>query len=202
MAERHIFNVDQFKANMTGGGARANQFFVTLSFPTYVPTGNPAALQASFLCSATSLPGSVVNPTIVQYRGREVKFAGERTFAPWTVTIMNDVSFNIRNSLESWMAGMNGLGDNTGVTQPSQYQRNIFVTQLDRNNNPLKVYELKSAFPVDLSEIALSYGDNDTIETFTCSFQYQHFETKFDTALSIGNVVNNTIGRGRSILGI
>jgi len=191
MAERHIFSVDQFKAAMIGGGARANQFFVALSFPGYVSAGPAASTQGAFLCSATTLPGSVVNPTIVQYRGREVKFAGERTFAPWTVTIMNDVSFNIRNALEQWMSGMNGLKDNNGFTNPVQYQNNINVTQLDRNNMPLKLYQLKSAFPVDLSEIQLSYGDNDTIETYTCTFQYQHYETKFDAAFSIGNVVNN-----------
>ena len=194
MAERSIFSVDQFKSNMTGGGARANQFFVALSFPDYVGAGAAASVQGAFLCSATTLPGSVVNPTIVQYRGREVKFSGERTFAPWTVTIMNDVSFNIRNAVEKWMAGMNGLQDNNGFTNPFVYSKNINVTQLDRNNNPLKLYELKSAFPVDMSEIALSYGDNDTIETYTVTFQYQHFDTKFDNILSVGNILNNVGG--------
>jgi hypothetical protein len=200
MAERSIFNVNQFKAFMVGGGARANQFFVNLSFPGYVGGGTIATAQAAFLCSATSLPGSVVNPTIVQYRGREVKFSGERTFAPWTVTIMNDASFNVRNKLEKWMEGMNGLANNNGRTNPQEYQKDLNVTQLDRNNNPLKIYSIKSAFPVDLSEVALAYGDNDTIETYTCTFQYQHYQTQFDTLLSVGNTVNNTVGAGRGFL--
>ena len=202
MAERSIFNVDQFKAAMIGGGARANQFFVALSFPTYVTLGGAATAQAAFLVNAAALPGSIVQPTIVPYRGREVKFAGERIFQPWTITVMNDVSFNIRNSLERWMAGINGLQDNTGRTNPRDYQTNLTVTQLDRNNNPLKIYTLASAFPVDLSVITLNYGDNDTIEQYTVTFQYQHYTTSFDTALSVGNVVNNTIGGGGSIFGI
>lgn len=202
MAERSIFNVDQFKAAMIGGGARANQFFVGLSFPSYVSVGALASAQAAFLCSGASLPGSVVAPTIVQYRGREVKFAGERTFAPWTITVMNDVSFNIRNQLEKWMDGMNGLQNNNGYTNPLQYQTNLNVTQLDRNNNPLKSYKIVGAFPIDLSDIALSYGDNDTIETYTVTFQYQHYETILDGALSAGNVINNTIGKGGGVLGI
>lgn len=200
MAERSIFNVNQFKAFMVGGGARANQFFVNLNFPGYVGGGTAATAQAAFLCSATSLPGSVVNPTIVQYRGREVKFSGERTFAPWTVTIMNDASFNVRNKLEKWMEGMNGLANNNGRTNPAEYQKNLTVTQLDRNNNPLKIYTLYSAFPVDLSEITLNYGDNDTIETYTCTFQFQHYQTQFDTLLSIGNTVNNAAGAGRGFI--
>lgn len=193
MAERSIFNVDQFKAALIGGGARANQFFVTLNFPSFVTLGSAATAQAAFLVNATTLPGSVVNPARVAYRGREVKLAGERVFQPWQITVLNDVSFNIRNQLEKWMAGMNDLVDNTGKTNPREYQANVTVTQLDRNNNPLKIYTLASAFPVDISDIQLSYGDNDTIETYTVTFEYQHYTTSFDTELSIGNTVNNTL---------
>ena len=202
MAERSIFNVDQFKAALVGGGARANQFFVALSFPTYVTLGSVASAQAAFLVNATTLPGSIITPTIVPYRGREVKLAGERTFAPWTIQVLNDVSFNIRNQLEKWMAGMNDLQNNNGRTNPRDYQANITVTQLDRNNNPLKVYTLHSAFPVNIGDITLNYGDNDTIETYTVEFQFQHFTTSFDSLLSAGNVLNNTVGSGTGIFGI
>ena len=200
MAERSIFNVDQFKAAMVGGGARANQFFVALNFPSYVTLGSAAAAQGAFLVSSAALPGSIVNPTIVPYRGREVKFAGERIFQPWTVTVMNDVTFNIRNSLEKWMAGMNDPVNNNGRTNPREYQTNLTVTQLDRNNNPLKIYTLASAFPVDISDIQLNYGDNDTIETYTVTFQYQHYTTSFDTELSVGAAANNVLGAGTGII--
>ena len=202
MAERSIFNVDQFKAAMVGGGARANQFFVSLTFPSYVNLGGAATAQAAFLVSATTLPGSVIGNTAVQYRGRQVNFAGERTFAPWSITVLNDVSFNIRNSLEKWMAGMNGLVNNSGRTNPADYQVNLGVTQLDRNNNPLKIYTLHSAFPTDLGDITVSYGDNDTIETYTCTFQFQHFTTSFDTALSVGNAVNQVANAGQGVFNI
>lgn len=202
MAERSIFNVDQFKAAMVGGGARANQFFVALNFPGYVAQGAAATAQAAFLVNATTLPGSVVAPTIVPYRGREVKFAGERTFQPWTVTVLNDVSFNVRNSLEKWMEGMNGLVNNSGRTNPRDYQVNISVTQLDRNNNPLKIYNLASAFPVDLSDISLNFGDDNTIETYTCTFAYQHYTTSLDSALSLGNTVNQIANAGAGALGV
>ena len=202
MAERSIFNVDQFKAAMVGGGARANQFFVTLNFPSYVALGGVAGAQAAFLVNAATLPGSIIQPTIVPYRGREVKFAGERVFQPWSITVMNDVSFNIRNALEKWMVGINGLSDNAGRTNPVDYQANLAVTQLDRNNNPLKIYNLVSAFPIDIGDIALNYGDNDTIETYTVTFQYQHYTTVLDTALSVGNVINNVTNTGKTLFGI
>jgi hypothetical protein len=202
MAERSIFNVDQFKAALVGGGARANQFFVALNFPSYVTLGGVASAQAAFLVNAATLPGSIINPTIVPYRGREVKFAGERVFQPWTITVMNDVTFNIRNSLEKWMSGMNDLANNNGRTNPADYQANLTVTQLDRNNNPLKIYNLKSAFPVDIGDIQLNYGDNDTIETYTVTFQYQHYTTSFDAALSVGNAVNTVANAGMGVFGL
>jgi hypothetical protein len=191
MSERSIFSVDQFKASLLGGGARANQFFVALTFPGYVSLGSLATAQGAFLVNSAALPGSIVNPTIVPYRGREVKFAGERIFQPWTITVYNDVTFNIRNKLEQWMAGMNALETGGGKINPREYQSEIFVTQLDRNNQPLKVYQLAGAFPVDLGDIQLNYGDNDTIETYTVTFQYQHYTTKFDSLLSLANAATS-----------
>lgn len=202
MAERSIFNVDQFKAALVGGGARANQFFVALSFPSYVTLGGVAAAQGSFLVNATTLPGSIITNTPVQYRGRQVNLAGERIFNPWSVQVLNDVSFNIRNAFERWMAGINDLQNNNGRTNPRDYQANITVTQLDRNNNPLKIYTLHSAYPTNLGDIALNYGSNDVVEEYPVEFTFQHFTTSFDTALSVGNTVNSVLNAGRGVLGI
>ena len=184
MAEVSIFNVDQFKAALAGGGVRANQFFVRLHYPPgIVPIGageqTITGQGSDFLVSATTLPGSGINPTIVPYRGREVKFAGERVFQPWSITVLNDASFSIRNAMEEWMNSMNNLIDGRGNMTPSLYQTDLFVTQLNRDSAPLKEYKIVNAFPIDISDIALSFGDNDTIETFTVTFQYQHFETGY-----------------------
>ena len=93
-------NISDFKAQLTGGGARANQFRVELSFPSFVTLGAIAGVQAQFLCNAAQLPSSTIEPITVLYRGRPVNFAGERTFQPWTISVYNDTNFNIRNALE------------------------------------------------------------------------------------------------------
>ena len=181
MAEFSFFSVDAFKTALNGGGVRANQFFVRLSYPNgIVPVvAEQTALgqNSDFLVSAATLPGSIINPTIVPYRGREVKFAGERVFQPWTITVLNDANFSVRNSMEIWMESMNSTIDARGLLNPRNYQTDLYVTQLNRNNQPLKQYKIVNAFPIDIGDIALSFGDNDTIETFTVTFQYQHFET-------------------------
>ena len=171
------FNVESFKSALTNGGARPNQFAVQLSFPTFVTGQALAVARAPFLVSVAELPGQTVNPAIVQYRGREVKFVGDRIFAPWTITVLNDADMSIRNAMEQWMGGMEDYATKFGQLQPSQYQRDLQVFQLDRNGNALKSYNIVNAFPVDLSPIALDFGANDQISSFTVTFQYQHFVT-------------------------
>ena len=92
-------NISDFKAQLIGGGARANQFQVQLTFPSFVSAGAAVGINAQFLCKAAQLPASTVENMPIYYRGRQVNFAGERTFAPWSVTIYNDTTFTIRNAL-------------------------------------------------------------------------------------------------------
>lgn len=181
------FNVERFKSALTNGGARPNQFAVQLSFPSYVATQALAVARAPFLVNIAELPGQTLNPAIVQYRGREVKFAGDRIYAPWTVTILNDADMSIRNALEQWTGGMEDYANKFGRLQPSEYQRDLQVFQLDRNGNILKSYNLASAFPVDISPVALDFGANDQISQFTVTFQYQHFTTSNNP---LGSIIN------------
>jgi len=73
---------------------------------------------------------------------------------------------------------MNGKIDNEGVLTPSEYQTDLVVKHLDRNNDTLPggTYTIRNAFPIQMSEIALQYAQNDIIEEFTVTFQYQHYE--------------------------
>lgn len=168
-------NITDFKARLGAGGARPNQFRVLLGFPGYV-TG--VDVSHSILVTGAAVPASTVNPAIIQYRGREVKLAGERIFDPWTITIVNDTTQNLRRAFEQWMQGMNGKDNNEGLLTPSQYQADIVVQHLDRNDDVLPggTYTLRGAFPINLSEIALAYAQNDILEEFTVTFQYQYYD--------------------------
>lgn len=177
MADTVYFNVDQFKAQLNGGGARPNQFFVQLTFPASVTLGALAIQSSPFLVTAASLPGSTIGVASTMYRGREVPMAGERQFQAWSVNVLNDNNFTIRNALEDWSSKMNDYQNNSGELSPSKYQADMLVTQLDRNNLPLKTYQIRSAFPVEIGEVPLDFSANDVISSFTCSFKYQDFKT-------------------------
>jgi hypothetical protein len=168
-------DISKFKGLLGAGGARPNQFRVLLNWPGYV-TSVPDR-EYALLVTGAALPASTVNPTLVQYRGREVKLAGERIFDPWTVTIINDTEMSLRKPFEEWMTGMNDLELNTGVLTPTEYQADIIVQHLDRNDEVLMEYTLYNSFPINMSEIGLQYGQNDVIEEFTVTFNYSHYLT-------------------------
>tara|TARA_B100001175_G_scaffold313446_1_gene321055 strand:- start:255 stop:767 length:513 start_codon:yes stop_codon:yes gene_type:complete len=166
-------NITNFKTALANGGARPNQFKVFIPFPS-----GEANENEQLLVSGAALPASTVNPVITQYRGREVKFAGERIFDPWTITIINNEKQTLRRLFEDWMELINNKEDNSGSTEWRTYQQDVIVEHLDRNDVPLTggKYILKEAFPINMSEIALQYAQNDIIEEFTVTFQYQTYE--------------------------
>lgn len=168
--------IQEFKSRLGDGGARPNQFRVLLTFPGFVTDFDEAY---SVLVSGAALPASTVNPAIIQYRGREIKLAGERIFDPWTITVVNDTENSLRKPFENWMEGMNNKEFNSAEKlRPADYQSDITIEHLDRNNDVLRhgTYTLRDAFPINMSEIALQYAQNDIIEEFTVTFQYQWYD--------------------------
>lgn len=171
-------SINDFKAQMIDGGARSNQFYVQLQFPTWVPFGMVQGQRAQFLCKAAQLPASTIADVEVQYRGRQIHFAGERTFQPWIVTILNDSTFGIRNALEAWQAGIQDYDLTTGMLPPSSYQVDMSVYQLDRNGNELKMYQFADTYPSTISTIQLSFDQPNVIEEYEVEFVYNYFTSK------------------------
>ena len=173
-------NINDFKAKLAGGGARANQFKVTMPFPGYSQVGGEIE-ELAFLCKVTQLPAMTVGMVTVPFRGRQIKIAGDRTYADWTITVINDTNFKLRNAFERWQNGINNATDGEGLTNPADYQVDAFVDQLDRNGATIKSYTLRGAYPIDIAQIELDYGNNDTIEEFQVTFNYQYFESNTTT---------------------
>ena len=168
--------IDDFKANLIGGGARANQFRVTVTPPPGIATGLDVR-RASFLVTTSSLPAQTMGEIPVPFRGRSIYIAGDRTFGDaWTTTFYNDTDFMIRDAMERWSNGINDFADNTGVIAPADYQSDLTVEQLDRDDTILKSYIFRSAWPTSVGVVELSSGTADAIETFDVTWRYQHFE--------------------------
>jgi hypothetical protein len=179
--------ISDFKAQLKQGGARSNQFTVELAFPP-VASGGGAARAASFLCNATSLPAVTVGNIPVPYRGRPVNLAGEREFAPWSISIINDGDFLIRNAFERWSNSIANFESTNGLQSPLDYQVDLKVVQLDRNGNKLKAYKFFDAYPIELGQMGLSY-DNPNIQIFDVTFMYNFYQPE-DVGSSVTINVN------------
>ena len=166
-------DITNFRNKLGQGGARPNQFRVTLTWPTAIGSG---ASDESILVSGASLPASNVAGTIIQYRGREVKLPGERTFDPWTITVVNDSDMKLRRKFEVWSDLMNQRVGNTGIISPTLVFADLTVEQLSRNDDVIRTYVLRDSFPTQISEVPLRYDQDNVISEFTVTFLYARFD--------------------------
>ena len=196
------FDVQQFRSSLVADGARPSLFDVSLVFPGLATAGltaaNPAAStpeqQVTFKARATSLPGDSINSITVNYFGREIKVAGTRSFPDWTITVINDEDFIIRNAFEKWMSRMNehvaNVRNGSFLKGDGGYQTTVSVKQYSKTGaaqgptlqspvitGVIKRYDLIGAFPVEVSPIELDWASGDAIEEFTVTFAYQWWES-------------------------
>lgn len=190
------FDVTQFRAALIGDGARPNLFQVELDFPDYVNNGNLAGLKSTFMVNSAQLPESNLGTAPLFYFGREVKLAGNRTYTPWTVNVINDEDFIIRNAMESWFEGINSpegnIRDVRAATLDGGYGVDARVTQYSKTGVPIKTYKFVGLFPVNISPIDLNWQSNDTIEEFSVTFDYQYWVdggSDLGAALALGATV-------------
>jgi len=169
--------ITDFKSKLVGGGARPNLFEVELAFPEEIAIDNDVKDKARFLVKAAALPASNITPIDVNFRGRILKIAGDRTFDTWTITVINDTDFAIRSAFEKWMNSINKLSDATGANNPADYQEDAYVHQLDRDGSTLRSYRFYDVFPTNISQMDLSYETVDTIEEFTVELQVLYSES-------------------------
>ena len=163
-------NLSAFTTALQGGGARANQFMVTMGGTGATGLTN----NFHFLCRSAQVPALTIGEVAVPYRGRVIYLAGDRTYDAWTVTIMNDRNYSVRAFLENWMDDMSDIGGTTkaNAISAASYYANATVQQLDRNNKAIRTYKLEGLWPTTLDAIDLSYDANDAIEEFGATFRF------------------------------
>ena len=158
--------IDEFKAQLLGGGPRANRFRV------FIPRSGS---KIEFLCQSAQIPAAQVGVIEQNFRGHILKMAGDRTFEPWTVTIINDVEFSSRSALEDWQTDIQELDSGEGITSLDYLVDRAFVEQLNKDDTVLARYEFFNMFPTSIGAIDLSYETVDALETFDVEFQYSHW---------------------------
>ena len=167
-------NINTFVQNLSGGGARANQFEVSI---TSAPAG-AGGLTGDvfrFLCRSAQIPAMTIGEVAVPFRGRQVFVAGDRTFDAWTTTVFSDAAWSIRGALETWSDLMQDLGNvSTGALAPDAYYGEAKVTQMDRNDQTVNSYRLYHLWPQTVDPIDLAYDTNDAVMEFGVTWRFNY----------------------------
>jgi hypothetical protein len=161
------FSVNEFKSQLVGGGARPTLFQVQIANPIL----GIADFKVPFMSKTAAIPSSNLGSYTVPYFGRQIKYAGDRTFEDWSVTIINDEDFAVRNALEAWSNAINSHVANSRAL-PQDYKSDAIITQYGKDGRTLRIYNFEGLYPISVSDIALSWETTDTIEEFTVTFQY------------------------------
>ena len=172
------FNVNEIRANLIGDGARPSLFEVTMVNPAS-STGD-AVLR--YMVRAAQIPQSTINPIEVPYFGRRIKLAGSRTYANWTVTVMNDENFAVRSAMEAWSSQINSGQSNLRLL--SDYRTTATVKQFAKDGSVLREYDFVNIFPLDIGPIELDWSNGDEVEVFQVEFAYDYW-----------NVNDNSVAR-------
>ena len=171
------FNIADFQSALAEQGARPNLFEMTLTVPSVTGTSKVVNTNFTKLCKTAQLPGSTIGVVEVQYFGRPVKMPGNRTFENLTTTIINDEAFELRHSMEAWMAFLNEHESNTTSVSGGtalNYTGTLSVQQYNRDGSTTSgtTYVFNKCWPVNVAPIDLDWGTNDTIEEFTVEWAY------------------------------
>ena len=169
-------SIEDFKAVLQGGGVRPTMFEVEMTFPeTVVADPTLATNDGTFLIKAAALPGSNVGVINVPFRGRQLKVSGDRTFADWNITVINDVSFGLRKAFEEWSERIQNHNYALGSNTLNDYFATAIVRQLDRDGNQLRAYKFEGIWPSTVGEIGLDFNSTDTVEEYDVVFNVQYW---------------------------
>lgn len=190
--------INNFIQNI-GQGVKPNMFSIDIQWPNGgltggVPTDSTEKDLINVLCKSAALPASNLGVIEVPFRGRTVKIAGDRTFDTWTATFFNDKDFKIRAYFEAWLESMNTHEGNYSpnfipTKEADGYMAEVKVKQLEKHGTEggqvLREYNLRHAFPTNVSQIDLAYDSNDQIEEFSVEFQYSYWTVSAPTASNL-----------------
>ena len=174
MATNEFFSIDTFREKLNGG-SKANLFQILIE-PDETITGVDLD-NVPILCKSGAIPAFTLGVIEVPFRGRRIKIPGDRTYADWTATFINDDNQDIRKSFDNWLNtivnvdGEQALRDGT-----DSYRCTITISQLKPDGSVARKYKLFDAFPTDVSAIDLSYDTTDAVQEFTVTFQYHYLD--------------------------
>jgi hypothetical protein len=162
-------SISNFRSNFQGG-TRPNRFLVTGGIGA-APIGDDG-----FLIKATTLPASTNGVIPVPYRGRVLKIPGDRMFAEWAITVIDDAdeSTDLRGLFTKWSNDVNAHVANTTKDPNMTETMTMWTVQMlsQKDDSPIRTIELHNCWPIEVAAVDLSYDTADSITEFSVNLAY------------------------------
>jgi len=129
-----------------------------------------------FRAKSTQIPGGTIGTIEVPYMGRKIKIPGDRTYEPWTVTILGDETFDIHTALYEWQKKINDPVLNTGTTNNETIKEDAIITTVNRDGSDGISYRIVGIWPSTVAPIELGWENNDTVVEFEVTFEVDFIE--------------------------
>ena len=190
------FNVNTFANAFENGGLRQSLFCVEMHIPPALEnvlnsSNNGIDLDnLRYNIRSTSIPAATVGTISVPYMGRTIKVSGDRTYADWSVTVINDELSSggtTRRIFEAWNQCLNTPVGNI-KTMPykvnflydkgSSYKSDANVFLLAKWGGIQETYTVSGIFPYDLPAFNVDWGSTDSIIEFDVTFAMDYWTTR------------------------
>jgi hypothetical protein len=110
-----------------------------------------------------------------------MKVPGDRTFADWTATVINDEAYVLRKAILQWQASITGFGKFISTAGVSNAHKKITIQPYNRegvkNTHAVNVY----GWPSEVGAIDLSWETVDAIQEYTVTFSISWDDGGIDT---------------------
>jgi hypothetical protein len=200
----HPNSIATFK-NAFDGGTRPNRFVVT-----GIIGGDEQNDVPPLLVKAASMPVQTLGVMQVPFRGRVAKLPGDRAYAEWTFTLLDEAKAgantidnqsggNVRRLFERWhesfnmhrdnIAGNNGDETILNGTNPDYYTT-WTVNQLNMAGEEIvgRAVRLHYCWPTEVGAIDLSYDSADTLTEYSVTLAFDYLTLQDTTGVASANI--------------
>tara|TARA_R100001509_G_scaffold148320_1_gene106072 strand:- start:36737 stop:37264 length:528 start_codon:yes stop_codon:yes gene_type:complete len=162
--------INEFK-----GGNRAHRYRVSGEIG---PT-DPSRGLNKFFVRAVSLPPSQINEIRIPYRGRILKWPGDRVYQPWTIRILdeNGNDNNLWKAFHKWSDEINNhIENDQKLDNLDDFAVDWVIEQVDENEDVTKRIDLIGCWPNLVGPIDMDANAVDTLVEFNVVVNYQYYD--------------------------
>ena len=198
-----MFNIARFSAHINNSGTvQTNKFIVRIPPPIILQNGFEVVQRSiEYRANSVKVPGvDLDTQNVSRYGiGPSQKFPTNANFTDVDINFLDTNGNYIWKYFAKWM---NGIFDYTGVSGGSQpsykveykkyYQTDIQIFVYDNDGNQTNLIILKEAFPISLSDVSLSWSENNKLYEFSVRFAFKEWfyggynMGVYDSRVSIG----------------